>query len=155
VCVICGVPSTSLLHHLTHICFILQLKVHRSQVLHAFWSLLAKPLFVSLPPLPLCYNRLICSHSHCTSHRGQELGAHQGSSPTLSHLDLLHFSLLFPSRLSAMYNCVRGLLLLGAIFKSTIPDKSDIEQRKLKQCIFPLVLALVQSGLTQLIIAHY
>ena len=54
-----------------------------------------------------------------------------------------------------LYNRARGLLLLGAIFKSTVPDESDAERRELERCVSPLVLALVQSGLTRLIIAHY
>jgi hypothetical protein len=37
-----------------------------------------------------------------------------------------------------LYNRARGLLLLGAIFKSTIPDESDEERRELERCV-PLV----------------
>ena len=35
-----------------------------------------------------------------------------------------------------LYNRARGLLLLGAIFKSTIPDESDEERRDLERCVF-------------------
>jgi hypothetical protein len=34
-----------------------------------------------------------------------------------------------------LYNRARGLLLLGAIFKSTIPDESDEERRELERCV--------------------
>jgi len=34
-----------------------------------------------------------------------------------------------------MYNRARGLLLLGAIFKSTIPDESDEERRELERMV--------------------
>jgi X-domain of DnaJ-containing len=34
-----------------------------------------------------------------------------------------------------LYNRARGLLLLGAIFKSTIPDESDQERRELERCV--------------------
>jgi hypothetical protein len=37
-----------------------------------------------------------------------------------------------------LYNRARGLLLLGAIFKSTIPDESDEKRRELGRCV-PLV----------------
>jgi hypothetical protein len=36
-----------------------------------------------------------------------------------------------------LYNRARGLLLLGAIFKSTIPDESDAERRELERCVAP------------------
>jgi hypothetical protein len=34
-----------------------------------------------------------------------------------------------------LYNRARGLLLLGAIFKSTVPDESDEERRELERCV--------------------
>lgn len=34
-----------------------------------------------------------------------------------------------------LYNRARGLLLLGAIFKSTIPDESDEERRELERYV--------------------
>jgi len=34
-----------------------------------------------------------------------------------------------------LYHRARGLLLLGAIFKSTIPDESDAERRELERCV--------------------
>lgn len=34
-----------------------------------------------------------------------------------------------------LYNRTRGLLLLGAIFKGTIPDESDEEWHELKRCV--------------------
>ncbi|KAH9975726.1 X-domain of DnaJ-containing-domain-containing protein [Lactifluus volemus] len=34
-----------------------------------------------------------------------------------------------------LYNRARGLLLLGAIFKSTVPDESDAERRELERCV--------------------
>ncbi len=37
-----------------------------------------------------------------------------------------------------MYNRARGLLLLGAIFKSTVPDESDEERRELERCVLLL-----------------
>jgi X-domain of DnaJ-containing len=37
-----------------------------------------------------------------------------------------------------LYNRARGLLILGAIFKSTIPDESDAERRELERCVTPL-----------------
>ena len=39
-----------------------------------------------------------------------------------------------------LYNRARGLLLLGAIFKSTIPDESDEERRELERCVTPFSL---------------
>jgi hypothetical protein len=33
-----------------------------------------------------------------------------------------------------LYHRARGLLLLGAIFKSTVPDESDEERRELERC---------------------
>jgi hypothetical protein len=36
-----------------------------------------------------------------------------------------------------LYHRARGLLLLGAIFKSTIPDESDEERRELERCVLP------------------
>jgi hypothetical protein len=38
-----------------------------------------------------------------------------------------------------LYNRARGLLLLGAIFKSTVPDESDEERRELERCVFFLL----------------
>ena len=46
-----------------------------------------------------------------------------------------------------LYNRARGLLLLGAIFKSTIPDESDEERRELERCV-PLVCSW-RNPLTQ------
>ena len=34
-----------------------------------------------------------------------------------------------------LYNRARGLLLLGAIFKSTVPDESDEERRELERYV--------------------
>jgi hypothetical protein len=34
-----------------------------------------------------------------------------------------------------LYHRARGLLLLGAIFKSTVPDESDEERRELERCV--------------------
>jgi hypothetical protein len=34
-----------------------------------------------------------------------------------------------------LYNRARGILLLGAIFKSTVPDESDEERRELERCV--------------------
>ena len=34
-----------------------------------------------------------------------------------------------------LYHRARGLVLLGAIFKSTIPDESDEERRELERCV--------------------
>jgi len=34
-----------------------------------------------------------------------------------------------------LYNRARGLLLLGAIFKSTVPDESDEERRELERMV--------------------
>ncbi|KAK0202705.1 X-domain of DnaJ-containing-domain-containing protein [Desarmillaria ectypa] len=36
---------------------------------------------------------------------------------------------------SVMYNRARGLLLIGAIFKSTVPDESDAERRELERMV--------------------
>ena len=36
-----------------------------------------------------------------------------------------------------LYNRARGLLLLGAIFKSTVPDESDEERRELERYVYP------------------
>ena len=36
-----------------------------------------------------------------------------------------------------LYHRARGLLLLGAIFKSTIPDESDEERRELERYVHP------------------
>ncbi len=36
-----------------------------------------------------------------------------------------------------VYNRARGLLLLGAIFKSTVPDESDEERRELERYVVP------------------
>lgn len=54
-----------------------------------------------------------------------------------------------------LYNRARGLLLLGAIFKSIIPDESDEERRELERCVTPfsplfscaLACCLLQSKL--------
>jgi hypothetical protein len=45
-----------------------------------------------------------------------------------------------------LYNRARGLLLLGAIFKSTVPDESDAERRELERCVF--FCPCVDIGLT-------
>jgi hypothetical protein len=37
-----------------------------------------------------------------------------------------------------LYNRARGLLLLGAIFKSTVPDESDEERRELERYVHTL-----------------
>ena len=34
-----------------------------------------------------------------------------------------------------LYHRARGLLLLGAVFKSTVPDESDEERRELERCV--------------------
>ena len=47
-----------------------------------------------------------------------------------------------------LYHRARGLLLLGAIFKSTIPDESDAERRELERCV-PLVCLILAYRLTQ------
>jgi hypothetical protein len=44
-----------------------------------------------------------------------------------------------------LYNRARGLLLLGAIFKSTIPDESDEERRELERCV-PTSLILAENA---------
>ena len=36
-----------------------------------------------------------------------------------------------------LYHRARGLLLLGVIFKSTVPDESDEERRELERCVVP------------------
>ena len=36
-----------------------------------------------------------------------------------------------------LYHRARGLLLLGAIFKSTVPDESDEERRELERYVHP------------------
>ncbi|KAK0489038.1 X-domain of DnaJ-containing-domain-containing protein [Armillaria novae-zelandiae] len=36
---------------------------------------------------------------------------------------------------SVMYNRARGLLLIGAVFKSTVPDESDAERRELERMV--------------------
>jgi hypothetical protein len=33
-----------------------------------------------------------------------------------------------------LYNRAKGLLITGAIFKSTVPDESDEERRELERC---------------------
>jgi hypothetical protein len=35
-----------------------------------------------------------------------------------------------------LYNRAQGLLLLGAIFKSTVPDESDQERRELERYVY-------------------
>jgi hypothetical protein len=45
-----------------------------------------------------------------------------------------------------LYHRARGLLLIGAIFKSTIPDESDEERRKLEQCVSLLPFFWCASG---------
>jgi hypothetical protein len=49
-----------------------------------------------------------------------------------------------------LYNRARGLLLLGAIFKSTIPDESDEERRELERCVTPFPTFLSVCRLPQL-----
>ena len=49
-----------------------------------------------------------------------------------------------------MYHRARGLLLLGAIFKSTVPDESDEERRELERCAFrvspsPVFLLILEA----------
>ena len=53
-----------------------------------------------------------------------------------------------------VYNRARGLLLLGAIFKSTVPDESDEERRELERYVqhphnfFLFFFSLFTSSLT-------
>jgi hypothetical protein len=39
-----------------------------------------------------------------------------------------------------LYNRAQGLLLLGAIFKSTVPDESDEERRELERYVWNALL---------------
>lgn len=45
-----------------------------------------------------------------------------------------------------LYNRARGLLLLGAIFKSTVPDESDEERRELERYVVVFFFWCAASG---------
>ena len=48
-----------------------------------------------------------------------------------------------------LYHRARGLLLLGAIFKSTVPDESDEERRELERCAFSMCVRTQIAKMTQ------
>ena len=72
----------------------------------------------------LCFSAHSITHSTC-AYRIQVVD-HVLKEPNVSDKEL--------------YNRARGLLLLGAIFKSTIPDESDEERRELERCVTPFSL---------------
>ena len=67
----------------------------------------------------LCFSAHSITHSTC-AYRIQVVD-HVLKEPNVSDKEL--------------YNRARGLLLLGAIFKCTIPDESDEERRELERCV--------------------